>query len=378
MTAGLFVLTPEGDLRSLKPARFSSEDGFQTLLARYPDLLAGDQIAPDNPRRWLLVAREQPIPSEEGGAGRWSIDHLFVDQDAIPTLVEVKRQSDTRLRREVIGQMLDYAANGVRHWRAEQLAAAHGRSCGNPDPAQDIRTRLGVDEEPAVFWARVAENLRAGRLRLLFVADEIPSELKAIVEFLNRSMSQVEVLAVELRQYEGEGLRTIVPLVHGHTAETREAKHAADKQRSWDRDGLLAAAAQHGPERAAFTRAFLDWASSSSGRLHYGKGKGGSAIVSYALGSREVGLIYFDLLSGVGMPLAELRKLQVLGDPRLLSGFWERANACLRAPLTPDTLNKGWPYIRFDRFKDGSSLLAYLDLVEGTVEAERSRLASSG
>ena len=31
-----------------------------------------------------------------------------------PTLVEVKRSSDTRIRREVVGQMLDYAANGQR------------------------------------------------------------------------------------------------------------------------------------------------------------------------------------------------------------------------------------------------------------------------
>jgi hypothetical protein len=33
------------------------------------------------------------------------------DQNAVPTLVEVKRSSDTRIRREVVGQMLDYAAN---------------------------------------------------------------------------------------------------------------------------------------------------------------------------------------------------------------------------------------------------------------------------
>jgi hypothetical protein len=31
----------------------------------------------------------------------------------VPTLLEVKRSSDTRIRREVVGQMLDYAANGV-------------------------------------------------------------------------------------------------------------------------------------------------------------------------------------------------------------------------------------------------------------------------
>jgi len=29
-------------------------------------------------------------------------NYLFVDQDGIPTLVEVRRQSDTRLRREVV------------------------------------------------------------------------------------------------------------------------------------------------------------------------------------------------------------------------------------------------------------------------------------
>jgi hypothetical protein len=42
----------------------------------------------------------------------------FVDQDAVPTFVEVKRSSDTRLRREVVGQMLDYAANASAHWDA--------------------------------------------------------------------------------------------------------------------------------------------------------------------------------------------------------------------------------------------------------------------
>ncbi|MBK9978490.1 MAG: hypothetical protein IPP20_11280 [Gemmatimonadetes bacterium] len=48
---------------------------------------------------------------------------MFLDQDAVPTLVEVKRSSDTRIRREVVGQMLDYAANAVAFWPAERLQA---------------------------------------------------------------------------------------------------------------------------------------------------------------------------------------------------------------------------------------------------------------
>jgi len=54
------------------------------------------------------------VPSIDGGGDRWSADHLFLDQDAIPTFVEVKRSTDTRIRREVVGQMLDYAANAIR------------------------------------------------------------------------------------------------------------------------------------------------------------------------------------------------------------------------------------------------------------------------
>jgi hypothetical protein len=39
-----------------------------------------------------LVKREAGVPNREGGAGWWSIDHLAVDQDAVPTFIEVKRQ----------------------------------------------------------------------------------------------------------------------------------------------------------------------------------------------------------------------------------------------------------------------------------------------
>ncbi len=51
------------------------------------------------------------------------MDHLFVDQAGVPTIVEVKRSSDARIRREVVGQMLDYAANAVVYWNLDHLRA---------------------------------------------------------------------------------------------------------------------------------------------------------------------------------------------------------------------------------------------------------------
>ena len=71
----------------MDPQPYVSEDEFQELLGRFPELLAGEQVDRENPRRWLLVAREIGIPDSEKAGGRWSLDHLFVDQDGIPTLI---------------------------------------------------------------------------------------------------------------------------------------------------------------------------------------------------------------------------------------------------------------------------------------------------
>ncbi len=95
-------LIKDGRLAELHRAPFELEGDFQEQLALHPQLLGGSQYGVGEARRWLLVMREVPVPDTSGGPGRWSLDHLYVDQDAIPTLVEVKRASDTRLRREVV------------------------------------------------------------------------------------------------------------------------------------------------------------------------------------------------------------------------------------------------------------------------------------
>ena len=121
---------------------------MQKLLADHPDLLAGDQIDADEPRRWLLVTREMAVPGEQDGAGRWSLDHLFLDQDAIPMLIEVKRSTDTRIRREVIGQMLDYAANAVAYWPVEEIKARfEGRCTDGARPRRRTRRLLGDGQD---------------------------------------------------------------------------------------------------------------------------------------------------------------------------------------------------------------------------------------
>jgi hypothetical protein len=210
----------------MREQAYDSEDLLQAWLAKHPDLLAGDQLA-GSPRRWLLVRREAGIPDRLAGGDRWSLDHLFIDQEAVPTLVEVKRSDDTRIRREVVGQMLDYAANGVVYWPAERLRGHFEARCAKEgkDADEVFRDSLGDELEPEQFWDEVEQNLLSGRIRLVFVSDLIPAELRRVIEFLNERMSPTEVVGVEIKQYVGQGnLTTLVPRVVGQTEQARAQK----------------------------------------------------------------------------------------------------------------------------------------------------------
>jgi hypothetical protein len=217
------------------------------------------------------------VPDEEEGHGRWSVDHLFLDQDAIPTLIEVKRSDDSRIRREVVGQMLDYAANAVAYWPVETLRAKFDEGCRvrGADPVQEVETLTGSGASVEEFWQRVKTNLQAGRIRMVFVADMIPAELRRIVEFLNSQMDPAEVLAVEIKQFVGQGLQTLVPRLIGQTAEAdRKKGESGQGEKQWDEASFFEDLKQkRGEKEAEVARTILAWGKKNLIRLWWGKGK---------------------------------------------------------------------------------------------------------
>ena len=269
MSDSIFLQADDGSLTEVSGTPFAAEADLQELLARYVDLLPGAQINRDSPRRWLLIKREAGIPSQEGGGDWWSVDHLVVDQDAIPTFVEVKRASDTRVRREVVAQMLDYAANGSAFWSPERLRTWYEGD--DPEAATErLVTWLNAGEgDPAdiasSFWETVGTNLREGKIRLVFVADEIPPSLARLVEFLNEQMPRLEVLAVEIRQYRAtdSSTRALVPRLVGQTARTQAAKErpaAARRSARWTAREVLEWIGQAGDDAAAVASVVHQWA----------------------------------------------------------------------------------------------------------------------
>lgn len=281
--AGSIFLIQGDDLVEMTERPYDSEDVLQTLVARYPNLLAREQVDPNEPRRWLLVTREAGIPDKEGGGSRWSLDHLFLDQEGIPTLIEVKRSSDTRIRREVVGQMLDYAANVVAFWPVGTIREKLEERCRRDklDADHELAAVAG-ESSPDEYWERVKTNLEARRLRLVFVADAVPVELQRIVEFLNDQMTRTQVIAIEIKRFASvDGHETLVPRVIGQTAAAQQAKSAGgEPSRQWDEESFFTALAERGePEVTKVARELFDWAKRRELRVWWGRGKQSGAMV---------------------------------------------------------------------------------------------------
>jgi len=187
MQGKIYILRDQSKLAPMVETQWDAEHKLQELIAEYPDLLGGDQIDVENHRRWLLVTREMPMLGDEANTCRLSLDHLFLDQDGIPTLVEVKRGSNTQVRREVVGQLLDYAAIANTSLSVRDIQEALRNNSESAE--SDLKEFLGEDANIEEFWQRVQANLELGKLRLIVLADTIPTELRRIVEFLNRQMS---------------------------------------------------------------------------------------------------------------------------------------------------------------------------------------------
>ena len=276
MSERIYRLDGDGAPRPLDETPFRREEDIQRLIADHPEVLAGEAMTPAAPRRWLLVDVEAPVPDSAGGA-RWFLDVLLIDQDARPTLVEVKRGSNPEVRREVLGQMLDYVAHAERYWPVgtlrERCEAAHAGREGGFGGA--LAALLDEDEPDAdAFWERVDANLRAANLRLLFAADGIPDELARVVEFLNAQMATVEVLAVDLRRFAGGDAATLVPRVIGRTARARRASRSAPAK---SREEWLADMPEGAVREAA--RTLLKRAEAAGGVVRPTFGGGGEGLL---------------------------------------------------------------------------------------------------
>jgi hypothetical protein len=280
----VYIIDGQDKTTAMKRIRCANEEKeLQNLLENNFDLLAGDQVNPEEPRRWLLIKKEMPVPDPASGTDRWSIDFFFVDHTGMPTFVECKRYKDTRSRREVVGQMMEYAANAQYYWDKDAIKDIAEKTAGGGDGIlEELLTSLQEESFDSVddFFENVENNLKEGQIRLVFFLEEAPNELKSIIEFLNNQMERSEVLIVEARQYATDGLKVVVPSLFGYSEQARRIKKTVTVSPTvrvkWTREKFINTIGEANiPLRLSRTKDLFEFADSHLDliRLDYGTGQ---------------------------------------------------------------------------------------------------------
>jgi len=88
----------------LNHKKYSDEGKLQGMLFKDPKIIPIEDIFPDSKNNIILVLREVGLP------GSGSIDLLGIDNNGNIYIIETKLASNSEVKREVIGQVLEYAA----------------------------------------------------------------------------------------------------------------------------------------------------------------------------------------------------------------------------------------------------------------------------
>jgi hypothetical protein len=188
-----------------------SEAAIQDLIHRFPTCLPIAEIDP----LFLMavpICRELTTPA---GA----IDNFLVTPSGLPVLVECKLWRNPEGRREVIGQILDYAKE-LALWTSSDLQREAGRRVGRDgNVLLDLVREHGHEVDEIDFNDALTLNLKRGRFLLLIVGDGIRIGVETIAEYLQgHSGLHFTLGLVELPVYQlTDGARIVVPRVLAKT-----------------------------------------------------------------------------------------------------------------------------------------------------------------
>lgn len=199
----LLVRSKGGGWERAKEVGYSDESHLQRLLYDSPDLIPvrGGEAQP------RVFIREAGLP------GSGSTDLLGVGLDGNIYLVECKLATNREVRRQVIGQIIEYGAFlwGMTYEEFDNLfVAREGKSL-----IELLQEKASAEWHPEDFRSTVTENLHSGEFTLLIAVDSINSELEQIIRYLRHRGPTMQVRAIELRLHETEKLEILSPQLHG-------------------------------------------------------------------------------------------------------------------------------------------------------------------
>jgi hypothetical protein len=114
------------------------------------------------------------------------VDMLFINQTGLLTLVECKLWQNPEARREVVGQILDYAKEVSRWSYADLQKAISGAQEGGQQSLYKLVSERTEEIDESDFVDSVSRNLRRGRVFVFFFCLGIRKNVEQIADFLQQ------------------------------------------------------------------------------------------------------------------------------------------------------------------------------------------------
>jgi hypothetical protein len=155
-----------------------SEAQIQELVHKHPSSLPIEEIDPSF-KGAVAICRELMTPAGP-------IDNLLLTPSGLPIIVECKLWRNPESRRELVGQIIDYAKE-LSRWTSSDLQREVRRRLGLPGNVMlDLVRAVDPTVDEITFNDALSLNLRRGRFLLLIVGDGIREGVEAIAEYLQR------------------------------------------------------------------------------------------------------------------------------------------------------------------------------------------------
>ena len=222
-----------GETRILEDQGFDNEKLLQDVLEKFPEFIALDDLGVVEP--FIVIGREVETP-----AGY--IDVLCIDGDGVLTVIETKLARNSQIRREVIGQVLEYVGQ-LSNWTAHDVLQAANKYFKSVSDQETLKYNYlfelisGSDQDGELeleqMYELIGSNLRKGRIKVVIASDVIPDTLKDTVTFIN-SFSNFDIYVLQIQSYVKDELKIFAPAIYGYTS--KASTGVSVERVMWDED----------------------------------------------------------------------------------------------------------------------------------------------
>ena len=201
--------TPNGIWHKIEGTPYDNEAHLRDLIFEEPGLIPAVDIGVQGTPA-VAAIREMSLP----GAG--SSDIVLVYSDGTLAIIECKLAKNPEMKREVIGQVLDYAS-ALKAWTFADLDLATKKCHGGKSLIEILERALvrGAGWNSLAFKEEITSTLASGTFRLGIVTDQMNSDLHRILEYTSdQSQELLQIYGIEMVYFHTETLQAIVPTVY--------------------------------------------------------------------------------------------------------------------------------------------------------------------